>query len=144
MMDSVGEDRARDARAEDRARTLLGSVAGAEVLASYEELGVVAVHGRGEYGYLLYPHRPIVAFDSRTSELLSELCVRFPCEQGGEAGERLPDADDVLAKWLALQADERGLISTANLDRPGRQLDPAMVRRDLELLLTWPPDGAPG
>jgi hypothetical protein len=143
MTDSAGKDRARDARAEGRARTLLGSVAGSEVLASYEELGVVAVNGRGEYGYLLYPHRPIVAFDSRTRELLSELCVRFPCEQGGGASGRLPDADDVLAKWLALRADERGLISTANLDRPGRQLDPAMVRRDLERLRTWSPDWAP-
>ena len=43
-------------------------------------------------------------------------------------------ADDVLAKWMALSADERTLISEANLHRLGVQLDPDMVRRDLA---TW-------
>jgi hypothetical protein len=119
--------------AEARARRLLGSVAGREALDSYEELGVVEVGGGDEYGYLLYPHRPIVAFDSSNREPLSELCVRFPDERGG----RLPDADDVLAKWLALRADERGLMARANLDAVGRQLDPRMVRRDLERLSAW-------
>lgn len=135
MPAAPGARSARDAHAERRARVLLGSVAGPDVLASYEELGVVHVDGSGDYGYLLYPHRPIVAFDSQTRELLSEFCVRFPDEGG--AGERLPDADDVLAKWLTLRADERGLIATANLDRPGRQLDPDMVRRDLERVREW-------
>ena len=128
--------------AELRARTLLGSVAGADALASYEELGVVEVIGGEGYGYLLYPHRPIVAFDSRNREPLSELCVLFPDEHGGETGTRLPDADDVLAKWLALRANERGLMARANLDAVGRQLDPAMVRRDLARLRAWSADPA--
>jgi hypothetical protein len=119
--------------AESRARMLLGSVAGRHALASYEELGVVEVSSGNEYGYLLYPHRPIVAFDSSNREPLSELCVRFPDEDG----HRLPPADDVLAKWLALRADETGLVARANLDAIGRQLDPGMVRRDLERLSAW-------
>jgi len=123
--------------AERRARELLGSVAGAEALASYDELGFVAVDREAGYGYLIYAHRPIVAYDASSGELLSEYCVRFP--DGGEpgAGRWLPDADDVLAKWLALHGDERGLIGEANMDPPGRQLDPGMVRRDLERLLAW-------
>jgi hypothetical protein len=123
---------APDASAERRARELLASVAGPDALAMYEELGFLEV-GAGEgYGYLLYPHRPIVAYDDSNGELLSEFCVGFPDGEG-----RLPDADDVLAKWMALRADERGLISAANMDRPGGQLDPGMVRRDLGDARAW-------
>ena len=117
-----------DARSEQRARRLLASVAGHDALDMYEELGFIAVDGGDGYGYLIYPHRPIVAFDASSRELLSEYCVRFP-----DAGGRLPDADDVLAKWMALQ----GVISEANLDRLGRQLDPVMVRRDLGDADAW-------
>ena len=126
-----------DRRAEGRARDLLGSVAGDEVLASYEELGFVGVQGGEEYGYLIYPHRPIVAYDARSGELLSEFCVKFPDTSDPEGGTWLPDADDVLAKWLALRGDEHGLTAEANLDPPGRQLDPGMVRRDLRRLVAW-------
>ena len=105
----------------------------------YDELGFIAVDGGGDagYGYLLYPHRPIVAYDAHTDEPLSEFCVRFPDGSEPEAGRWLPDADDVLAKWMALRADERGLMSTANLHPLGRQLDPSMVRRDLMILAAW-------
>jgi hypothetical protein len=132
-------DTRRDAGAERRARELLRSSAGYEAHAMYDELGFIAVDGEGDagYGYLLYPHRPIVAYDAQTGEPLSEYCVRFPDGSEPEAGRWLPDADDVLAKWMALRADERGLISTANLHPLGRQLDPAMVRRDLKLLARW-------
>jgi len=138
-------DSHRDARAESRARELLRSTAGAEAEEMYDRFGFLAVDRRGEggarYGYLIYPHRPIVAFDADSGELLSEFCVRFKDDSEPEAGERLPDADDVLAKWIALEADERGLISTANLDPLGRQLDPEMVRRDLAAVRAWR-DGA--
>ena len=76
----------------------------------YERHGFLAVEGGGEgYGYLIYPHRPVVPFDTETGEPLSELCVRFPDREslGDGAGEWLPGADDVLAKWMALRADER-------------------------------------
>jgi hypothetical protein len=121
---------ARERRAERRARELLRSTAGADALEMYERFGVLSVE-RGEYGWLIYPQRPLVAFDSTSGEPLSEYCVRFRDGSDPEAGERLPDADDVLAKWMALRADEHELIGTANVHPLGRQLDPAMVRRDL-------------
>jgi hypothetical protein len=125
-------------RAEGRARELLRSVAGDGVADAYERDGFVTVAGGGNgYGYLVYPHRPVVAFDSDSGEPLSELCVRFPDREslGEGAGEWLPAADDVLAKWMALRADERTLVSEANLHRLGVQLDPDMVRRDLATAL---------
>jgi hypothetical protein len=127
---------ARERRAERRARELLRCTAGDEALEIYERFGLLSVRN-DRYGYLIYPQRPIVAYDAETGELLSEFCVRFRDGSEPEAGERLPDADDVLAKWLALHADERGLIGTANVHPLGRQLDPAMVRRDLSALEQW-------
>ncbi len=38
---------------------------------------------------------------------------------------------------MALTGDERRLIATANMHLPGRQLDPAAVRRDLWRLAQW-------
>jgi hypothetical protein len=124
--------RARERRAERRARELLRSTAGDEALEMYERLGFLDFeHEGGEYGYLIYPHRPIVGYDARSGELLSEYCVRFLDGSDAEDGERLPDADDVLAKWLALRMDEEQTLRTANVHPLGRQLDPGMVRRDL-------------
>ena len=102
----------------------------------YERFGLLSVE-MGEYGWLIYPQRPLVAFDAANGEPLSEYCVRFRDGSEPEAGERLPDADDVLAKWMALRADEHELIATANVHPLGRQLDPAMVRRDLKALMAW-------
>lgn len=134
-------DPGRERRAELRARELLRSVVGEERYAMYRELGFVHVPGAGDprsgYGYLIYPQRPIVAYEERSGELLNEYCVVFP-EQGASArGERLPDSDDVLAKWMALSGDERSLIADANMHAPGRQLDPVQVRRDLLRLREW-------
>jgi hypothetical protein len=142
-------DPVRYARAERRARELLRATAGEEVYEMYARFGFLRVIPRsvqaapgaaGEepaYGYLVYPQRPIVAYDTETGELLSEYCVRFPDESDPEAGRWLPDADDVLAKWMALRADEHRLISAANMHLPGRQLDPGMVRRDLRAANEW-------
>jgi hypothetical protein len=127
---------ARERRAEQRARELLRTTAGQEALDTYERFGLLSVEN-DEYGYLIYPQRPLVAYDAVSGELLSEYCVRFRDGSDPEAGERLPDADDVLAKWMALRADERELIGTANVHPLGRQLDPAMVRRDLAALRIW-------
>lgn len=136
-------DPGRERRAERRARELMRSVVGAEEYEMYTELGFVRVlgpgagSGRGGYGYLIYPHRPIVAFDTETGELLSEYCVGFPDPGEPRGGERLPEADDVLAKWMALHGDEHGLISDANMHLVGRQVDPRHVRRDLRRLAEW-------
>ncbi len=138
MAVSFRGDPAVERRAEQRARELLRSTAGDEALEMYEGLGFLSFEPRGrEYGYLIYPHRPLVGYDVRSGELLSEYCVRFLDGSDLEAGERLPDADDVLAKWLALRMDEEHTLRTANVHPLGRQLDPAMVRRDLEALRQW-------
>jgi hypothetical protein len=121
---------------EAKARELMRSVLTAEDYRAYEELGFISVPGRGDpesgYAYLVYPHRPLVAYETATGRLLTEFCVRFE-----DAGERLPDADDVLAKWIAISGGERELMATANVDPPGHQIDPEHVRRDLERLRGW-------
>ena len=55
----------------------------------------------------IYPHKPIVAYLAQTGRLLSEYCVTFPDETRPYGSSRLPDSDDVLAKWMALTGDER-------------------------------------
>ena len=136
-------DPGRELRAERRAEDLLRSVAGREAYEAYRALGFLHVYGgegaagRPSYGYLIYPHKPLVSYDVESGELLSELCVGFPDRTEGEFGERLPDADDVLAKWMALSADERGLVDAANMHLPGRQLDPDHVRRDVLRMSEW-------
>ncbi len=98
-----------------------------------------APQGPGEppYAYLIYAHKPIVAYVPATGELLSEYCVTFPDESRPYGSARLPDSDDVLAKWMALTGDERRLIGEANMHLPGRQVDPDRVRRDLVRLARW-------
>ena len=133
-------DPGRERRAEARARELLRSVVSPPEYSMYAELGFIAVDGSGEergYAYLLYPHRPIVAYDTHSGELLNEYCVAFPDRSEPSPGQRLPDADDVLAKWMSLRAGERELISVANMHVPGRQVDPGQVRRDLMRLREW-------
>jgi hypothetical protein len=140
-------DPGRELRAERRAEQLLRSVLGEDEFEAYRALGFLHIYGGardddGEpaYGYLIYPHKPLVSYDVRSGRLLSEYCVSFPDRSGATPtgfGERLPDADDVLAKWMALRADERGLINVANMHLPGRQLDPDHVRRDLVRLSEW-------
>lgn len=134
-------DPGRELRAERRAEALLRSVVGDDGWEAYKALGFLHVfgqtHGGESYGYLIYPHRPIVSFDVRTGRLLSELCVTFPDRSDPALGERLPDADDVLAKWMALRGDEHGLIAKANMHMPGRQVDPDQTRRDVARLSEW-------
>jgi hypothetical protein len=134
-------DPGRELRAERRARELLRSIVSAEEAETYERLGFISVPGNGDpgsgYAYLIYPHRPLIAYDTATGELLCEYCVGFPDRSRHEPGERLPDSDDVLAKWMALRGGERELIAVANMHLPGRQVDPRQVRRDLVCLREW-------
>jgi hypothetical protein len=143
-------DPGRERRAEQRASALLRSCVNDEEWAMYRELGFIRVWGsqadgpgdssgtRGApYAYLIYPHRPIVAYLAQTHRLLGEYCVAFPDETRPYGSARLPDSDDVLAKWMALTGDERRLLCTANMHLPGRQLDPAHVGRDLWRLSQW-------
>jgi len=143
-------DPGRDRRAEQKARALLRSCVNEEEWSMYRDLGFLRVWGTladgpddaggtggAPYAYLIYPHRPIVAYLAQTHRLLNEYCVTFPDETRPYGSSRLPDSDDVLAKWMALTGDERRLIATANMHLPGRQLDPAQVRRDLWRLSQW-------
>jgi hypothetical protein len=132
-------DPGRERRAEQRARELLRSCVNESEWAMYRDLGFLRVFGRsGErYAYLIYPHKPIVSYVPRTGTLLSEYCVTFPDHSRPYGSVRLPDSDDVLAKWMALRADEHRLIADANMHLPGRQVDPERVRRDLQRLARW-------
>ena len=149
---AVPYDPGRDRRAEQKARELLRSCVNDEEWAMYRDLGFIRVWGgqaggpavrasrdlRGvPYAYLVYPHRPIVAYLPQTGQLLNEYCVEFPDETRPFGSPRLPDSDDVLAKWMALKGDERRLIAEANMHLPGRQVDPDQVRRDLWRLAEW-------
>jgi hypothetical protein len=147
---AVSYDPGRERRAEQRARALLRSCVNEEEWAMYRDLGFVRVWGtqadgpdeRGgtggaAYAYLIYPHRPIVAYLAQTHRLLGEYCVEFLDDTRPYGSARLPDSDDVLAKWMALTGDERRLLSMANMHLPGRQLDPAQVTRDLWRLRQW-------
>jgi hypothetical protein len=153
---SLAYDPGRELRAEQRARQLLQSCVNEEEWAMYRDLGFIRVWGDlrsgpsqgataatrdgAPYAYLVYPHKPIVAFLPQTRELLSEYCVQFPDETRPYGSARLPDSDDVLAKWMALTGDERRLIAEANMHLPGRQVDPKQARRDLWRLSEWERD----
>jgi len=141
IVPGTGIDPGRERRAEQKARALLRSCVNEEEWAMYRDLGFIRVWGRGsegvEYAYLVYPHKPIVAYLPQTGVLLNEYCVEFPDETRPYGSARLPDSDDVLAKWMALTGDERRLIANANMHLPGRQVDPKQVRRDLWRLKQW-------
>jgi hypothetical protein len=150
MAPVVTYDPGRERRAEQRARQLLCSCVNEEEWAMYRDLGFIRVWGTqsdgpadaggtggAAYAYLIYPHRAIIAYLAQTHRLLNEYCVAFPDETRPYGSARLPDSDDVLAKWMALTGDEQRLIATANMHLPGRQLDPARVKRDLWRLAQW-------
>jgi hypothetical protein len=142
-------DPGRERRAEQRARELLRSCVNAEEWAMYRDLGFIRIAGKHSrrgadrpaggpaYAYLIYAHKPIVAYVPATGQLLSEYCVEFPDLTGTGGRHRLPASDDVLAKWMALTSDEDRVIRRANMHLVGRQLDPARVRRDLWRLAEW-------
>jgi hypothetical protein len=154
----VSYDPGRERRAEQRARELLRSCVNDEEWGMYRDLGFIRVDGRvpatssralalrsaashasgsrAPYAYLIYPHRPIVAYVPEDGRLLSEYCVEFP-DLAGEGRTRLPASDDVLAKWMALTSDESRVIGQANMHLVGRQHDPARLRRDLWRLGEW-------
>jgi hypothetical protein len=138
----AGWDPGRERRAEQRARELLRSCVNDEEWGMYRDLGFIRVWGRGNggrapYAYLVYPHKPVVAYLPQTRELLNEYCVEFPDQTRPYGSARLPESDDVLAKWMALTGDEERLVRNANLHMPGRQVDPRAVRRDLWRLSEW-------
>jgi len=151
-------DPGTERRAERRARALLRSIVNRDEWEMYRDLGFIRVIGQnslddsgtGAYCYLIYPHKPIVAYLPGSNSLMSEYCVEFPDHDERTYGPKLPDSDDVLAKWMMSRADEEALIRGANMHLPGRQVDPQQVRRDLWRLGMWERerqsrrDGIPG
>jgi hypothetical protein len=146
--DIAAYDPGRERRAEQRARELLRSCVGDDDWAMYRDLGFLRVwgragsgmgagHGVAPYAYLIYPHKPIVAYVPKSARLLSEYCVEFPDAERPFGSSRLPASDDVLAKWMALTGDEQRLIENANLHLAGRALDPHAVRADIAALARW-------
>ena len=125
-------DPGRERRAEQRARELLRSCVNDEEWGMYRDLGFIRVAGRHArrerdrdaaarpaYAYLVYPHKPIVAYVPESGQLLSEYCVEFPDLSGAGGRHRLPASDDVLAKWMALTSDEDRVIRRANMHLRG-------------------------
>ena len=106
IVDVSGYDPGRERRAEARARQLLRSCVNDEEWEMYRDLGFIRVWGglargpyRGSneatregapYAYLIYPHKPIVAFLPQTNELLNEYCVTFPDETAPTARRGCP------------------------------------------------------
>ena len=143
-------DPGTERRAERRARALLRSIVNRDEWEMYRDLGFIRVIGRnsidgagtGAYCYLIYPHKPIVAYLPGSNSLMSEYCVEFPDHEERVYGPKLPDSDDVLAKWMMIRSDEEDLIKRANMHLPGRQVDPQQVRRDIWRLQLWERDRA--
>src|ERR687897_3936674 len=106
-------DPGRERRAEQRARELLRSCVNEEEWAMYRDLGFIRVAGhharrevdrgrggRPPYAYLVYPHKPIVAFVPESGQLLSEYCVEFP-DLTGSGGRHPPPAPaNDLPEWV--------------------------------------------
>lgn len=155
---AVVQDPGRELRAEQKARALLRSCVNEEEWEMYRDLGFIRVRGSvtarfdarhpvaarldsrraaPQAAYLVYPHRPIVAFDPTTDRLVGEYCVTFEDHSRPYGSSRLPDADDVLAKWMALRGDEHTVISMANMHLPGRQVPLELLQRDLRRLAQW-------
>jgi hypothetical protein len=137
-------DPGRERRAEQRARELLRSCLNEEEWIMYRELGFIRVwsgrspEGRGgEVAYLVYPHRPVVSFLASTGLPLREYCVVFPDDAGHDGNDRLPNSDDVLAKWMALTGDESRFLETANEHGAGRQIKLDQIRSDIWRLSRW-------
>lgn len=145
IVTNVVPDPGRERRAEQTARELLRSCVGEDEWEMYRSLGFIRVWSTGaapersgaEHAYLVYPHAPIVCYEPQTGKLVSEHCVSFPDTSRPFGITRLPDSDDVLAKWMALTGDEGRLLASANMHLPGRHLDLDKVRRDLWRLSRW-------
>ena len=145
-------DPGRERRAEQRARELLRSCVNDEEWAMYRDLGFIRVAGRHArreptaaaapaYAYLVYPHKPIVAYVPGSGQLLSEYCVEFPDLTAAAAARRLPASDDVLAKWMALTSDEDRVIRRANMHLVG---PPARPRAACAATCGGSPSGSAG
>ncbi|MCK9248893.1 MAG: hypothetical protein M0P31_07940 [Solirubrobacteraceae bacterium] len=135
--------------AERTARELLRTCLDAESWEMYRDLGFVRVWGATPrapapsgrrppagvaYAYLVYPHRPYVVYLPQTTTLLGECHVQLA---GLDPASPLTATDDVLAHWMALTGDERGVLAAAWTSTPGGEISRRRVHRDLWRLREW-------
>ena len=70
--------------AEQRARELMRAVVGERDFEAYEQLGFVSVTGRNpRYAYLVYPYRPLVAYDTETASCSPSTASASPTTASG-------------------------------------------------------------
>src|SRR5436305_15121247 len=99
-------DPGRERRAEARARALLRSCVNDAEWTMYRDLGFIRVWGSqsdgpsdadgtggAAYAYLIYPHRPTVAYLAQTHRLLAKYCTAFPAETRPSGIPILPASD---------------------------------------------------
>ena len=148
-------DPGRERRAEQRARQLLQSCVNEEEWAMYRDLGFIRVwggHGAGAaprrasattraparpYAYLVYPHKPIVAYLPADARAAQRVLRRVPRRDAA-----LRQLAPARLRRRAREVDgahrrRAAPIATANMHLPGRQVDPKQVRRDLWRLSQW-------
>ena len=140
-------DPGTERRAERRARALLRSIVNREEWEMYRDLGFIRVHRaqtratRPATGGLRLPDLSAQAdrrLPAGVEQPAERVLRRVPRPRASAStGPKLPDSDDVLAKWMMIKADEERLIRGANMHLPGRQVDPQQVRRDLWRLAEW-------
>ena len=99
--------------------------------------------GGAPYAYLVYPHKPIVAYLPQTGQLLNEYCVEFPDETKPVRLAAPARLRRRAGQVDGLKGDEQRLIGSANLHLPGRQIDPRKVARDLWRLRQWERERSP-
>ena len=116
----------------------------------YRDLGFIRVAGRmararrpASYCYLIYPHQPIVAYLPEIEQPAERVLRRVPRPRRRRTtAPRLPDSDDVLAKWMMIKADEERLMRGANMHLPGTAGRSATgASRPLDGLREWERQG---
>ncbi|MGI8585884.1 MAG: hypothetical protein ACR2KY_05705, partial [Thermoleophilaceae bacterium] len=89
------EGRTRGSR--DRGRPPGGNLSPAGATARGGEATGGTPGPSGAYAYLIYPHKPLVAYLPQPRRLLSEYCIPFLDESRPYSSALLPDSEDVLA-----------------------------------------------
>ncbi len=127
------------ATAELRARELMRGVVGAEDYRAYEELGFISVPGRGDeasgYAYLIYPHRPLVAYETATGRPAHRVLRRLSRRWAAPPGRRRRAREVDRAPRRRARADRHRKPEPAR--PPDRSRPPAARPRPPARLAGW-------